>query len=83
LADKLVIHATNVNAVAFVGPDLEAVTQHSCTVARCEKRCTPAYSQHLERFGLVDEQEDEVTCEEEDSATASEDSDAARSPTCT
>ncbi|HZO91888.1 MAG TPA: hypothetical protein VFB38_26455 [Chthonomonadaceae bacterium] len=64
LAEKLVIHATNGKEFAFVGPDLEAVTQRSCLVGRCEKRCTPAYHQHLERFGLSDSGETEITCED-------------------
>lgn len=66
LADKLVINATNGKAYAFVGPDLEAVTQRACTFNRCEKRCTPAYSQLLDRFGITDVREDDVTCDEED-----------------
>lgn len=66
LADKLVIHATNGKTFAFVGPDLEAVTQRSCTFRRCEERCTPAYQQNLKLYQIVDPLEDEVVCEEAD-----------------
>jgi hypothetical protein len=63
LADKLVISLTEGKSYAFVGPDLDAVTQRNCTVNRCESRCTPAYGQHLQDFSIVDPQE-EVTCTE-------------------
>jgi hypothetical protein len=68
LAVKLVINATNGKQFAFVGPDLEAVTQRSCTVRRCDERCTPAYAQHLDYFQIDDPHEDTVTCDEEDDA---------------
>ena len=58
---------------AFVGPDLEAVTQQSCTVQRCESRCTPAYSRHLENFGLEDPGEEEVTCQEDEEESQRQD----------
>jgi len=64
LADKLVVHVAGGNAYAFVGPDLEAVTQTACTVKRCAERCAPAYAEHLERFGLTDPQGESVTCDE-------------------
>lgn len=62
LAQKLVIHGTNNRSYAFVGPDLEAVTQFACTVGRCEQQCTPAYTQHLEYFDIRDPRYNEVTC---------------------
>ena len=62
LADKLVINLMNGRSFAFAGPDLEAVTQRSCTVKRCEERCTPAYAHLLDLFGLTDPREEEVTC---------------------
>jgi len=62
LADKLVIHVTNGKRYAFVGPDLDAVTQSSCSVKRCEEHCTPAYLQHLGIFEISDPNEEEVTC---------------------
>src|ERR1041385_4507958 len=65
LAEKLVIHVTNGKEFAFVGPDLDAVTQRSCTVKRCEERCTPAYLQHLNHFNITDPNEEEVTCRDE------------------
>ena len=64
LADKLVVEAGNGSYYAFVGPDLEAVTQQSCSITRCENRCTPAYHQHLETFGITDPLEEDVTCQE-------------------
>lgn len=73
LADKLVVSATNNRSFAFVGPDLEAVTQQACLVKRCEERCTPSYMQHLDLFNIVDPNENEVTCaDEEEKETQSE-----------
>ncbi len=72
LADKLVVSALNKPSFAFVGPDLEAVTQQSCTVQRCEERCTPSYSQNLDLFQIVDPHKDDVTCEENEIETQSE-----------
>ena len=66
LADKLVVLASNGKSFAIIGPDLEAVTQRACTQSRCDAQCTPAYTQHLDRFDVVDVREDEVTCHEED-----------------
>ena len=68
LADKLVVTALNNRSFAFVGPDLEAVTQQSCTVTRCENSCTPAYLQHLDLFDVTDPNESEVTCDDEDAS---------------
>lgn len=64
LADKLIVTAANNSQYAFVGPDFEAVTQQTCSITRCETRCTPAYHQHLEMFSLTDPEEDDVTCKE-------------------
>ena len=73
LANKLVVNVVNNRSFAFVGPDLEAVTQQSCSVKRCEERCTPAYLQHLALFQITDPKEQEVTCaEEEEKETRSE-----------
>lgn len=66
LAQKLTVRASNGRVYGIVGPDLEAVSQQSCTFSRCETRCTPAYSLNLEHFGLTDPQEDTVSCEDED-----------------
>ena len=73
LADKLVVNDTSNRSFAFVGPDLEAVTQQSCLVERCEERCTPAYLHHLALFQITDPNEREVTCsDEEEKETQSE-----------
>lgn len=66
LGEKLVIHTRDGKRYAFVGPDLEAVTQQACNVLRCEERCTPAYLRTLQQFGIVDPDVEEVTCTEED-----------------
>ena len=63
LADKLVITGKENRAFAFVGPDLDAVTQTSCTVNRCQRSCTPGYSESLEHFGAVDARQNEITCD--------------------
>jgi hypothetical protein len=65
LADKLVVNVANTRSFAFVGPDLEAVTQQSCAVHRCEESCTPGYAQHLALFQITDPREHEVTCSDE------------------
>ena len=65
-AERIVIHAHGGKRYAFVGTDLEPVTQHACHSQRCEERCTPAYVRTLEHFGLADPQEEEVTCSEPD-----------------
>lgn len=62
LGEKMVIHARDGRRYAFVGADLEPVTQQACTGQRCEQRCTPAYLQTLQHFGMKDPQEEEVTC---------------------
>ncbi len=72
LAVKMMVNTTNGNSFAFVGPDLDAVTQHACTVRRCDERCTPAYKQHLDHFQIEDPHEDEVTCSEEVADTSAE-----------
>ena len=73
LADKLIVNAMNNRSFAFVGPDLEAVTQQACSVKRCEERCTPSYTQHLDLFQIIDPRKDEVTCmDEEEKETQSE-----------
>jgi hypothetical protein len=66
LADKLVVNGTNGKQFAFVGPDLEAVTQRSCTFRRCDERCTPAYKHHLSLFGIADPNITVVGCDDED-----------------
>ena len=66
LGEKMVIHTGDGKRYAFVGTDLEPVTQHACNLRRCEERCTPGYQQTLQQFGMVDPQEEEVTCTESD-----------------
>ena len=70
LAEKMVIHTRDGKRYAFVGPDLEAVTQQTCNGRRCEERCTPAYLRTLQHFGITDPDEEEVTCDEEDEVQA-------------
>ena len=65
LAQRLTVQTRN-RAFACVGPDLDAVTQHLCTLNRCDHLCTPAYRELLLQFNIVDPQEDEVTCEDAD-----------------
>lgn len=81
LAGKLIIRTTEGKTFAFAGPDLEAVTQLTCTVERCEMRCTPAYAQNLEHFDLQDPGEEEVTCEEAEEETERADVEAEPSST--
>lgn len=64
LAQRLTIK-TQQRTFACVGPDLDAVTQHLCTLTRCERLCTPAYLELLEQFHITDTKEEEVTCEEQ------------------
>lgn len=54
---------------AFIGPDMDPVTQQTCAEGRCEACCTPAYERTLRQFGKVDPQEAEVGCEEESSSS--------------
>jgi hypothetical protein len=68
LAEKLVIHGTDDRSFAYVGPDLEAVTQRSCSIERCTDCCTPAYRQHLKHFALQDPQAAEVACDDSSDA---------------
>jgi len=82
LAQKLVIHATNGRTFAFVGPDLEAVTQRACVFRRCDERCTPAYKHHLNHFGIVDPHEETVTCNDDEPEADNEDDDPDVAP-CT
>lgn len=63
LAQRLTVQ-TQQRAFACVGPDLDAVTQHLCTLNRCDRQCTPAYRELLQQFNIVDPQEDEVTCDD-------------------
>ena len=72
LAQRLVIQSTKGSTYAFVGPDLEAVTQQGCSVQRCDSRCTPAYKQMLQQFNVADPLEDTVTCQEEDEPDSEE-----------
>lgn len=65
LGEKMVIHTSDGKRYAFVGPDLEPVTQQACNIRRCEERCTPAYLRTLQQFGMVDPEEEKVTCAEE------------------
>lgn len=62
LAHMLTLHSASGGLFAFVGPDLEAVTQRSCLAQRCENSCTPAYSQHLVEFGIEDPAAEDVNC---------------------
>lgn len=64
LTQKLTVRIDAEKDFAIVGPDLEAVTQTACTVTRCEERCTPSYTAHLEHFGGTDPHLEEVTCRE-------------------
>jgi hypothetical protein len=70
LGDKMVIQTRDGKTYAFVGPDLEAVTQQACNGQRCEDSCTHAYLRTLQHFGMTDPQEEEVTCTEEDEVIA-------------
>lgn len=63
LAQRLTVQ-TQHRAFACVGPDMDAVTQHLCTLTRCDRLCTPAYIDLLQQFNIVDPKEKEVTCEE-------------------
>ena len=69
LAQRLTVHTSD-RSFACVGPDLDAVTQHLCTLARCDRNCTPAYVELLQQFNIVDPQEEEVTCDENEEAEA-------------
>ena len=64
LAQRLTVQ-TQQRTFACVGPDLDAVTQHLCTLTRCERQCTPAYLELLGQFNIIDPKEEEVTCEEQ------------------
>ncbi|MCW3099110.1 MAG: hypothetical protein JWL77_4728 [Chthonomonadaceae bacterium] len=79
LGEKMVIHTRDGKRYAFVGTDLEPVTQQACHSRRCEERCTPAYLQTLQRFEMVDPQEEEVTCDDSDEQEATDP--ASRIPT--
>ena len=68
LAQRLTVQAHN-RAYACVGPDLDAVTQHLCTLTRCDQLCTPAYIELLLQFNIVDPKEEEVTCEDAEDHT--------------
>src|ERR1051325_4957755 len=70
LSDKIVIHGANSRPYAFVGPDLEAVTQQTCYIKRCEECCTPAYEQHLAHFDIQDPYAEEVTCDDKSDSNA-------------
>ena len=63
LAQRLTVQTRN-RAFACVGPDLDAVTQHLCTLTRCDRQCAPAYRELLQQFNIVDPLEDEVTCDD-------------------
>ena len=65
LTQHLVIRTENNEPYAFVGPDLEAVTQAECSQHRCTQSCTPAYTQILQQFDVVDPHEESVTCDEQ------------------
>ncbi len=65
LSEKMVIHTQEDRKYAFVGPDLDAVTQQVCSVQRCESHCTPAYLQILQNFDIEDPNEEKVTCSDE------------------
>ena len=79
LGEKMVIHTRDHKRYAFVGTDLEPVTQQACNGRRCEESCTPAYVQTLRHFGLTDPQEEEVTCHESEDTEAADP--ASRIPT--
>jgi len=65
LTQRLMVRISSEKDIAFVGPDLEAVTQNSCSMLRCEEQCTPSYTAHLEYFDCADPCLDEVTCRKE------------------
>ena len=71
LGKKMVIHTRDGKRYAFVGTDLDPVTQQACTGRRCEESCTPAYLQTLTHFGMEDPEEEKVTCGEEDETATS------------
>lgn len=81
LEEKMVIHTRDGKRYAFVGTDLEPVTQQACSSRRCEERCTPAYLQTLQQFGMVDPQEEEVTCTDEEEEDTPAPDPVARVPT--
>src|SRR5438094_7326187 len=54
LTQKLTVRIDSAKDFAIVGPDLEAVSQSACTVARCIGGCSPAYSALLKHFGGSD-----------------------------
>ena len=74
LTQRLTVRIDSEKAFAVIGPDLDAVTQSTCTVQRCEERCTPAYISHLEHFDGQDPNLEEVTCLE----TTSDDNESVR-----
>ena len=65
LVRRLSIQLDAVREYTVVGPDLDAVTQPNCHVARCDGSCTPSYKSNLLHFGIVDPHEDTVTCSDE------------------
>lgn len=79
LEEKMVIHTQDGRRYAFVGPDLEPVTQQACNRGRYEGRCTPAYLHTLQQFGMADPLEEEVTCSDPDENEAADS--AVRVPT--
>lgn len=83
LAQKLVVRTSGEMQYAFVGPDLDAVTQHTCTVTRCEEQCTPAYIQLLNYFKLSDPDLEEVTCRDHEEETGGLDEEAVQPSTKT
>lgn len=80
LVEKLVVHAAHGKTFAFVGPDLEAVTQHSCSFQRCEERCTPAYEHNLKIYQIVDPRQNEVSCNDTENTDSDEEQPATKEP---
>lgn len=63
LGERTTIQVRTGRRYAFLGPDMEPVTQETCTKERCEAYCTPAYERTLKHFGRTDPEQAEVECE--------------------
>ncbi len=83
LTQRLIIRTERNETYAFVGPDLEAVTQVACTQERCSQSCTLAYKETLQQFDVIDTEEASVTCDEQDMPSGPQTAELASSPsTC-
>lgn len=80
MTQRLIIRTERSESYAFVGPDLEAVTQAACTQNRCNQSCTQAYKETLQQFDVVDPQEASVTCDEQDAQPGPHTVESASSP---